>query len=845
MSLKVLAVDDSATDRMIIKSMLGDYVILTAGDGAEALLMLEEHEGIDIMILDLNMPVMNGFQVLEAVKSDDRYKNLRTIILTNQDELDNEIRGLQQGAVDFIRKPIHMESLKSRIDVHAALIHAQKALEKRYQKLTATFDLVLKQVPVGIAISYGKDANFLDNNKFFIVNHAFEKITGRTEEELLSLGWKAITHPDDLERELQYFDKLKSGEIDSYSIDKRYIRPDGSVVWVNILRAPFELSEDHAFNHITVVKDISERKAMEMKLVENERSKAVLLSNLHGMAYRYSLDSIWTMQYVSAGCFALTGYHPESLIGNKDIAYVDIIAPEYRESLWEKWTGVIAEKKQFKHEYEIITADGTRKWVLELGQGVYDEEGRAEALEGFIIDISDRKDVEDKLVYSNEHDDWTGLYNRHHLIETLNRDWKARSPEKRALISIDLNSLYTLGVTYGFLYSQNLIKEFSGTIAEFCRDKCMLFSSSEYCFVLYIKGYANKDELVDFCKAVSGVLAPLLTVERINVGIGVLEINEENRSDVVTALKNLFMAAEEAAHSGDDENNIRFYDKKPEERVYRSEVLQHEMALVAAGENRERLFLQYQPILDLRHNAVCGFEALARYNSEKLGLVSPQEFIPIIERTKHIIPIGSLIIQKACEFVLKLARSGFDKTDISVNISAVQLLSKGFVEDTLDIIKRMKVDPNRIHIELTESVFVSNVDGINRILNRLGEYGIKSSIDDFGTGYSSLSRERDLDVDFLKIDKSFISKLMHLKEEEAITGDIISTAHKLDLCVVAEGVEHEKQLNYLKTYGCDRVQGFLISEPLDEDEAIEFLKTGRALGYACGRKDPASCGSEP
>ena len=97
--------------------------------------------------------------------------------------------------------------------------------------------------------------------------------------------------------------------------------------------------------------------------------KAVLLSNLHGMAYRYSLDSIWTMQYVSAGCFALTGYHPESLIGNKDIAYVDIIAPEYRESLWEKWTGVIAKKKQFKHEYEIITADGTRKWVLELGQG--------------------------------------------------------------------------------------------------------------------------------------------------------------------------------------------------------------------------------------------------------------------------------------------------------------------------------------------------------------------------------------------------------------------------------------------------------------------------------------------
>ncbi len=125
MLIKILVVDDSASDRFIIKNMLSEYCILTANDGVEAMRILKEHDGINILILDLNMPNMNGFQVLEALKKDERFKRLRTIILTNYDELENEIKGLKLGAVDYIRKPIHMASLKARIDVHVALLQAR------------------------------------------------------------------------------------------------------------------------------------------------------------------------------------------------------------------------------------------------------------------------------------------------------------------------------------------------------------------------------------------------------------------------------------------------------------------------------------------------------------------------------------------------------------------------------------------------------------------------------------------------------------------------------------------------------------------------------------------------
>lgn len=190
---------------------------------------------------------------------------------------------------------------------------------------------------------------------------------------------------------------------------------------------------------------------IEKALAESERSKNVFLSHLPGMAYRCNYDPQWTMQFVSEGCLDLTGHPSESLLYNRGISYNSLIAYEYRQQLWEEWERILAEKRLFKGEYEIITADGKRKWVLERGQGVYNRQGEVEALEGIILDISDRKEMENDLRYNYEHDTWTGLYNRRYLEGLLRHDfdtWAGR----RAVIAINLSTVQSLTLTYGFQY---------------------------------------------------------------------------------------------------------------------------------------------------------------------------------------------------------------------------------------------------------------------------------------------------------------------------------------------------------------------------------------------------------
>lgn len=174
-------------------------------------------------------------------------------------------------------------------------------------------------------------------------------------------GRAAITHPDDVEENLRLYRMFQHGEISNYEMDKRYVRPDGSIVWVHILVSSLVLPEKTQLNHISLIMDITDRKEVEKALQESERSKSVLLSHLPGIAYRCLFDRDWTMQFVSAGGLPLTGYPPESIINNRDLAFNDIIAPEYCEDLWREWEYDLFKRLSFRREYEIIASDGTRK----------------------------------------------------------------------------------------------------------------------------------------------------------------------------------------------------------------------------------------------------------------------------------------------------------------------------------------------------------------------------------------------------------------------------------------------------------------------------------------------------
>ena len=823
MCVKILLVDDSATDRKIIQSMLVGYNVLLAEDGLEALRIIESNPDIDLMILDLNMPNMDGFEVLNVLQSDDRFKMLRTIILTNYDELDNEIKGLQFGAVDYIRKPVHMASLRARIDVHVELLYAHRALERRFQEQAVTYEAIFNQMPVGIAISYGKEPNAATTNKYFSINPAFEKLTGRSKEELLLVGWAAITHPDDLNEDMLKYEQLRAGKITGYEMDKRFIRPDGSVVWVHLLTASLALSQSHEFNHIALFRDITESKIIEEKLIESERSKSVLLASLPGMAYRCKYDRNWTMQFASAGCLPLTGYTPDNIINNKDLSFNDLITPEYREALWKEWEYVLSNRLPFKYEYEITTASGERKWVLEMGQGVYNEAGEVEALEGIVLDISERKEMESNLRYINEHDGLTGLYNRDYLETLLKHDARKHAAKKSALLSVNLTAVQALIASHGYHYTQVLIKKAADALAQCCMDPFMLFKTNENQFVLYIRDYEDKKALIDLSESIACKLRLLFISDRVGVGIGILEIEQEFEPNTDLLLRRLLIASERSVNIFDIDFKACFYDKQLEALVNREAEIRQELSRIAISNDDEELFLQFQPILDLKSNTVCAFEALARLKTEKLGLVSPGEFIPIAEKTELIIPIGEKIFIKAFLFLNRLKERGIESVHVTINVSGIQLLSPSFTDRLLELIHEMHVNPHTIGIEITESVFASDYGYMNSIISKLRDAGLYIAIDDFGTGYSSMTRVNELNVNCLKIDKYFIDKILKVNSDKAITRDIISMAHRLGHCTIAEGVELEEQKQYLLENGCDKIQGFLIARPLDEEAAMELM----------------------
>ncbi len=610
--LKILVVDDSVMDRFIIKRALSEYCVLTAVDGLEAMRVLKEDEGINLLILDLDVPKMNGFQVLKALPKEGRFRKPRTIILTDVANWENESKGLKLGAVDFIRKPIHMASLKARIDLHVALFRAEQGLVK-------------------------------------------------------------------------------------------------------------------------------ERKTIEKALHESERSKAVFLSHLPGLAYRCNYDPDWTMQYVSQGCFNLTGYPPESLLYNRDLSYNDLISPEYREALWNEWKRILPAKQPFKYEYEIITATGERKWVLELGQGIYNEKGEVEALEGIILDISERKAMEDTLKYNNEHVQWTGLYNRDYLVSFLAKEIKRKQASKKALIGINLSMVQLIIANYGFQYAQNLLKKAAEALSRHCASNRLLFHVQENRFVFYLCDYKDKNELVGFSNVIIETLESLFVTDRISGGIGIVEIEPDlNEADIDLLLGKLQIASERSVNLVGRNFEICFFDQELEALVNRErEIMEALQAIAAEEQTNDQLFLQYQPILNLRTGLICGFEALARLRTEKLGLVSPVEFIPLAEKTKLILAIGEKVIMNAFRFLNKLKEKGYDQISVSINVSVIQLLNPDFADRLFALINEMQVNPKNVGIEITESVFASDFAKINNVIGRLRGAGLHVAIDDFGTGYSS------------------------------------------------------------------------------------------------------------
>ncbi|HHU71419.1 MAG TPA: EAL domain-containing protein [Clostridiales bacterium] len=429
----------------------------------------------------------------------------------------------------------------------------------------------------------------------------------------------------------------------------------------------------------------------------------------------------------------------------------------------------------------------------------------------------------DHIEFLAYHDTLTSLPNKLALLNYV--EAVLTSPETSSNIYgvyfLDLDNFKTINDTLGHEYGDELLVKTSQKLALLLEDKGMLARAGGDEFIIFKEDISSKEEAASFANEIIECFKSPLNLDGemvyVSMSIGVAVYPEDGLSSNAL-IKNADIAMYKSKDSG--KNKCTMFNAKMEEELNRNTMIIE--VLHNAIENNE-IYIQYQPLLNLKKNEVVGYEALMRIHSERLGYLSPNEFIPIAEETGLIIELSTWLLREACSFNKELIDKGIGPCTVSVNISSVQLNQPDFVELLSGILEETKLPPKYLEIEITESTLVSSITDATLLLTTLQELGIKISLDDFGTGYSSLNYLTKLPINTLKIDKSFIDNICSSSKDTHIAETIIQLAHSLNIQVVAEGVEDMNQLALLKRQKCDIIQGFIFSEPLHPPALVDVI----------------------
>ncbi len=443
----------------------------------------------------------------------------------------------------------------------------------------------------------------------------------------------------------------------------------------------------------------------------------------------------------------------------------------------------------------------------------------------FVITIYNKSDRHFKLAY---YDHLTKLPNNTYMKEFLGTKIKSKKHVNKAIFMINLRNFRTINIAMGFEVGDMIIKEISKRLEAALNKKGMLFRFTDDRFILYIEGYQNKEDLTHMSDIITKAFEKPFQYpqksKQIQPEIGIVEINDRYKT-VDDLLKDASIAI---TYIENGIGNTLVFSAQMRNQVDREEILELELTRSYKDISENIIHLEYQPKIDSITNQIVGFEALARMNSKKLGVVSPTEFIDVAERKQLILPLGTMIMEKACIFTKKLVDQGYKDIRMAINVSGIQLLMDDFFETVTEIIRKTGINCRNLELEITETVLLENYTIINGVLQKLRNMGVEISMDDFGTGFSSLASIGELNIDIVKIDRHFITKIVNGFERNLITTDIISMAHKLGLQVIAEGVETSIQKEYLIKNGCDVMQGYYFSRPISEIKAEEMLRTPRS-----------------
>lgn len=427
------------------------------------------------------------------------------------------------------------------------------------------------------------------------------------------------------------------------------------------------------------------------------------------------------------------------------------------------------------------------------------------------------------------HDSLTGLYNRVAFMKYAYKIFHDASvgASKHAIFFIDLDNFKNINDTLGHDYGDLLLKDVSDRMLSCIASDDILARNGGDEFLILKNRFDTVDDLENFASQLVNVVHhPFIlndetAVVSMSVGIAVFPNNGLTVSELI---KNADIAMYNAKNSG--KNSYRFFDSYMEDDVNRKNDLADILSHVI---DKNEIYLQYQPQVNVESGQVTGYEALMRIESELVGFISPAEFIPIAEETGIINILGEWALIEACNFNQVLIKSGFGPLRVSVNVSTTQLKDDHLIDIIKSIPEKTGMDLKHLEIEITESVLMNSFEHNLKLINQMKELGCSIALDDFGTGYSSFNYLTQIPIDTLKIDKSFIDGICSNEKDRCIADSIIDLAHKMDISVVAEGVEDNEQLQILQNQFCDTLQGYLFSKPLNSTDFIELLSKHKTL----------------
>ncbi len=632
----------------------------------------------------------------------------------------------------------------------------------------------------------------------------------------------AVIHPDDLPMVRQRVGDYLAGQTDTFLAELRIANRKGDWVWMRARgRAVSRDAGGRILRIAGTALNITGTRAAEREL---RISSEVLRSMNEAVAV---IDRNFDFVSVNPAFLRMTGYDEGDVVGRNtnildslqhDTAFYQHIREQIRRK--GRWNGEIWQRRKDGEEFLCQIESST----------VYDKNGQLILYVTVLNDITQQKRAEQELRYLANFDTLTNLPNRSLLSERLSRAIvRAHREDNRiAVLFLDLDRFKDVNDSLGHAAGDRILRAAAARLQQTVgmHHTVARLGGDEFTVVL-----ENLDTPEDADKVAREIImafeAPLLLDDRREIAISPsigISLYPDHAHVPTELLKQADTAMYQAKAAG--RRTFMRYDDAMDVVVRQRATISGALRKVL---DRGELRVVFQPQLALAQGRITGVEALLRWHSEEHGEIAPVDFIPMAEESGLILEIGEWVLREACLTLQRWRQHGLGDLTVSVNVSVLQLLRGDFPDVVSRVLADIDLPPSALELELTESVLMANAEHTAAKLQAFRELGVSLAIDDFGTGYSSLAYLKRLPITTIKIDKAFIGDLTHDPEDAAITSTVITMAHSLGLNVVAEGVETEAQVRFLRGQQCDEVQGFWLSPPLDAHACLAFIRNWRPV----------------